>query len=158
MSYQNIDATISAADVTAVNDAITTIIQKLPFLVSLTNDERRSLFKTGANRLSLVVDAAAIAQGFPNIFPAAFDTAAFLRDMALFQTLNELKLKIDSLASQVDDTCVALGSEAGQQALQVYNYGKAAQDTVPGLKPLVERLGQHFQRSSKATPATPPNP
>lgn len=158
MSYQNIDATISAADVTAVNDAITTIIQKLPFLVSLTNDERKSLFKTGANRLSLVVDAAAIAQGFPNIFPAAFDTAAFLRDMALFQTLNELKLKIDSLASQVDDTCVALGSEAGQQALQVYDYGKAAQDTVPGLRPLVEQLGQHFERSRKPAAAPEPKP
>ncbi len=156
MSYQNIDATLSTADVTAVKDAITTILQKLSFLISLTNDERKRLFKTGANRLSLVVDAAAIAQGFPNIFPAAFDTAAFLRDIALFQTLNELKLQIDSLASQVDDTCVALGSEAGQQALQVYNYGKAAQDTTPGLRPLVEKLGQHFQRSSKPTTGAPP--
>jgi len=158
MPYQNIDATLSAANVTAVKDAITTIIQNLPFLVSLTNDERKSLFKTGANRLSLVVDAAAIAQNFPNIFPAAFDTAAFLRDVALFQTLTELKLQIDSLASQVDDTCVALGSEAAKEALQVKDYADAAVDTVPGLRPLVERIGQHFERSRNPAAAPEPKP
>jgi len=158
MPYQNIDATLSAADITEIKDAIRTILEKLPFLSSLTNEERKSLFKTGTSRLSLVVDAAAIAQNFPGIFPAAFNTPAFLRDVELFRTLNELKLQIDSLASQVDDTCVGLGSEAGKQALAVYSYGKAAQDTTPGLRPLVEQLGQHFERSGKAADTTPPKP
>jgi hypothetical protein len=158
MSYQNIDATISAADVQAVTDALNTIKQKLAFLVTLSNEERKTLFKTGAGRLSFIVDAAGIAQNFASIFPPSFDTAGFLRDVELFQKLNEIKLQIDSLASQVDDTCVALGSEAGQQALQVYDYGKAAQDTVPGLRPLVEQLGQHFERSRKAPVAPEPKP
>lgn len=158
MSYQNIDATLSAADAQAVTDALNTIKEKLSFRVTLSNEERKSLFKTGASRLSLVVDAAAIVQNFANIFPSTFDTAALLRDVALFQKLNEIKLQIDSLASQVDDTCVALGSEAAQQALQVYDYGKAAQDTVPGLRPLVEQLGQHFERSRKPASAPGPKP
>jgi len=158
MSYQNIDATLSAADITAIKDALSAISQKLPFLVSLTNEERKGLFKTGASRLSLIVDAAAIAQNFPNIFPPSFDTPAFLRDVALFQKLNEIKLQIDSLASHVDDTCVALGSESGKEALAVYNYGQASEDTVPGLKPLVEQLGQHFERSPRTTAAPEPKP
>jgi hypothetical protein len=158
MPNPNIDATLSTADAQAVADDINAIKQKLAFLVTLSNEERKGLFKTGASRLSLIVDAAAIVQNFANIFPPTFDTAAFLRDVTLFQKLNEIKLQIDSLASQVDDTCVALGSESGQQALQVYDYGKAAQDTVPGLRPLVEQLGQHFQRSSKAVAPTPPKP
>jgi hypothetical protein len=158
MSNPNIDATLSAADALTITEHLNDIKQKMPFLVTLSNEERKSLFKTGASRLSLVVDASAIVQNFATIFPPAFDTAAFLRDVTLFQKLNEIKLLIDSLASQVDDTCVALGSEAGQQALQVYNYGKAAQDTVPGLRPLVEQLGQHFQHSSKTAAPTPPKP
>jgi hypothetical protein len=158
MSYQNIDATLSAANITAIKDAIATITQNLPFLVSLTNDERKSLFKTGASRLSLIVDAAAIVQNFPDIFPAAFDKEAFLRDVVLFQQLSELKLQIDSLASQVDDTCVALGSESAKEALQVKDYGEAAQDRVPGLRPLLEKLGQHFERSRKAPAPPEPKP
>ena len=50
MSYQNIDATLSAADSQAVTDAVNVIKQKLSFLVTLSNEERKSLFKTGANR------------------------------------------------------------------------------------------------------------
>ena len=53
MPYQNISAQVSAADVTAVKNAVATIRAKLPFLVSLTADERKSLFKAG-NSLSFV--------------------------------------------------------------------------------------------------------
>ena len=156
MPYQNIDATVSAADLQAIKDALDTIKAKLPFRITLSNDERKSLFKTGTSRLSLIVDAAGIAQNFADIFPPSFDRAGFLRDVALFQQLSELKLEIDSLASQVDDTCLAVGSESAKEALQVKNYAEAAQDGVPGLKPLVERLGQHFERSGKAPATTPP--
>jgi len=51
MPYQNIDATLSAADLQAVKDALATIVQKLPFLVTLTNEERKGLFKTGASQV-----------------------------------------------------------------------------------------------------------
>ena len=156
MSYQNIDATLSAADIQAIKDAISSIEAKLPFRITLTTEERKSLFKTGSSRFSLVADAAAIAQNYPAIFPAAFDTAEFLRDFALFQQLTELKLAVDSLASQVDDTCLAVGSEAAQAALQVKDYAEAAEDTVPGLKPLAEKLRQHFDRSGRGAAPTPP--
>ena len=158
MPYQNIDATLSAADVQAIEDDINSIKQKMPFLVTLTSDERKSLFKTGASRLSLIVDTAGIAQDFPNIFPPSFNITAFLRDVELFQKLNELRLKVDSLASQVDDTCLAVGSEAAKEALQVKDYAEAAVDTVPGLRPLVERIGQHFERSRNPAAAPEPKP
>ncbi len=45
MPYQNIDASLSAADMKAVKDAFNTILRKLPFLVSLTPQERKSMFK-----------------------------------------------------------------------------------------------------------------
>ena len=156
MSYQNIDATLSAADAQVVKDALATIVTKLPFLVTLTNEERKALFKTGSNRLSLVEDAANTVQNFPDILPASFDKAGFLRDFDLFKALTEIKLQFDSVASQIDDTCLALGSETGQQSLQVYKYGQTAANNTPGIKPVIDKLGTHFARTSKAKPAAKP--
>jgi hypothetical protein len=42
MPYQNIDAEISAADLKAIKDDFAAILDKLPFLVSLTGVERKA--------------------------------------------------------------------------------------------------------------------
>src|SRR5207248_3117760 len=81
MPYQNIDASISAADLQAIKDAFATIKQKLPFLVALTVDERKGTFKAGPNSLSFVQNALTAAQNFPKILPPSFDTAEFQRDV-----------------------------------------------------------------------------
>ena len=54
MPYQNISAQLAAADIQAVKDAVAAIRQKLPFLVSLTADERKKIFKTGPDSVSFV--------------------------------------------------------------------------------------------------------
>jgi hypothetical protein len=54
MPYQNIEATLSDADLKEIKAAISTIEAKMPFLVNLTTEERRSLFKMGDKRLAFV--------------------------------------------------------------------------------------------------------
>jgi len=44
MPYQNINATLSTADLQAIKDAFSTILEKLPFLVNLTAEERKATF------------------------------------------------------------------------------------------------------------------
>lgn len=158
MPYQNIDASLSAADVQAVKDAFAAVLTKLPFLVNLTADERKQVFKTGPDRLSFVKNAATGAQGNPDILPASFSTPAFQRDVDLFGVLTELGTLAESVASQIDDTRLAVGGEAMQQATQVYNYVKEAAKTTAGLKPLADQLGEQFQKASKPKAPTPPNP
>ena len=51
------------------------------------------------------------------------------------------------MASQIDDTRLAVGGEAMQEASQVYNYVKTAAKTTPGLKPVADQLGERFQRA-----------
>ena len=121
MPYQNISAQVSAADVTAVKNAVATIRAKLPFLVSLTADERKSLFKAG-NSLSFVQNSLQAAKNNPTILPGAFDVAEFESDVDLFATLTELGSIAEQLSSQLDDTRIAVGSEAMNEATQVYNY------------------------------------
>lgn len=158
MPYQNIDVTLSAADVQAVKDALATVLQKLPFLVNLTVDERRATFKLGPDSLSFVKNALIAAQNNPTIFPASFSTVAFQRDVDLFDALTDLQTRADSVASQMDDTRLAVGGEAMQEARQVYNYIKTAAETTPGLKPVADQLGERFQRAGNQKQPDKPKP
>jgi len=158
MPYQNIDASVSAADLQAIKDAFAAVLTKLPFLVNLTADERKVIFKTGPDRLSFVKNAATAAEANPGILPASFGVAAFQKDVDLFDALTELSTLADSVASQIDDTRLAVGGEAMQEAIQVYNYVKEAAKTTPGLKPLADQLGEQFQKASKPKAAAPAKP
>jgi len=157
MPYQNIDATLSAADVQTVKDAFALILQKLSFLVNLTAAERKIIFKTGPNSLSFVTNALTAAQINPAILPVSFSTPAFQRDVDLFTVLNELGTLATSVASQIDDTRLAVGGEAMQQATQVYTYIKAAAKMTPGLKPVAQQLGERFQRAGKSKKTAKPS-
>ncbi len=156
MPYQNIDAAISAADLQAVKDAFATILAKLPFLITLTNDERKSIVKTGPDSLTFVTKALSGAQANPTIFPGSFDAGAFQRDVDLFATLTELNTLANQVAEQIDDTRLAVGGESMRQAMQTYDYVKTGAKTNPGLKTLAEELGERFKRSGGTTP--PPAP
>jgi hypothetical protein len=158
MAYQNIDASLSVADIQAVKDSFAAILTKLPFLVNLTVEERKRVFKTGPDRLSFVKNAATGAQSNPDIFPASFSVGGFQRDVTLFDVLTEIGTMADSLASQIDDTRIAVGGEAMQEATQVYNYVKEAAKTTPGLKPLADQLGEQFQKASRTKAPEPPKP
>lgn len=149
MAYQNIDASLSVADIQAIKDAFAAILTKLPFLVNLTVEERKKIFKTGPDRLSFVKNAATGAQANPDIFPASFSITGFQRDVVLFDVLTEFGTMAESVASQIDDTRLAVGGEAMQEATQVYNYVKEAAKTKPGLKPLADQLGEQFQKAGK---------
>jgi hypothetical protein len=150
MPYQNISASLPEADLQAVKDAFAAVVQKMPFLVNLTPSERQSIVKTGPDRLSFVQNASAAARNNPTIFPPSFDAQGFQSDVELFAALTELATLAASVASQIDDTRLAVGGEAMRQATQVYNYVREAAKTTPGLKPVAEQLGERFQKAGKA--------
>ena len=158
MPFQNVDAILSAADRQAVKDAFTLIIQKLPFLVNLTVDERKATFKAGPDSLSFITNALTAAQDNPSILPVSFSAPAFQREVDLFMALTELGTLANSLASQIDDTRLAVGGEAMQQANQVYSYVKTAAKATPGLKPIAAQLGERFQRAGKLKKPAKPTP
>ena len=156
MSYQNISAAVSAADLQAIKDAIAVIQQKLPFLINLSSDERKGIYKAGPNSLSFVQNALQAAQNNPDIFPKSFNVAEFGSDVNLFAALTDLNTLLAQVGSSIDDTRLAVGGEAMKEATQVYNYVKAAVANTPGLKPVADQLGQRFQKASASQPAPAP--
>ena len=159
MPYGNISATLSAAHITAIKDALTTIRGFLTFLINLSKEELRSLTKTGPGSVGFVQAALTGAKDHPEILPSTFNVVEFEGDVTLFTQLSELLALVLVLANGLNDTTKAVGSEAKRAALQFYDLLKNAAKTNPGLQPLVDELGRLFQRISTAPPGpTPPGP
>jgi hypothetical protein len=147
MPNPNINASVPAVDVQAVKDAFAAVLTKLPFLVNLTPGERKSTVKTGPDSVSFVQKALTATLDFPDVFPVSFDTPGFQKDVDLFNLLTELTTLAESVASQIDDTRMAVGGESMRQGMQVYEFVKTGAKTTPGLKPIAEELGKRFQKS-----------
>ena len=154
MAYNNLSVTIPQADVDAVKAAFATINSKLPFLISLTIEERKKLLKMGPKSVDFVQGCLRAANNNPTIFPASFSVPEFAKDVNAYLPISELLLLTNSLAEKLNDTAMALGSEGMKQSLDVFDYVKTAAKRTPGLKSVVEELGQRFKeqgiKSAKA--------
>nr|VFJ57116.1 MAG: hypothetical protein BECKDK2373B_GA0170837_106322 [Candidatus Kentron sp. DK] len=140
----------------AIKAAIDTIVQKMPFLINLTVQERKSTFKAGPDSVSFIQNALTAAEDHPDILPRSFDVPGFKNDVDLFTQMTEIGTLIDSLASEVDDTRMAVGGEAMREGTRVYEYVKTAAKTTPGLKPVADQLAERFKKAKKSKkPAEP---
>lgn len=152
MSSDYVDGVLSDEEKAAVLAALEIVKTKLPFLVDLSPDERRSLPKMGDKSVAFVQAALAVAEQNPNILPPAFNLAAFRKDVALMTTAQPVADKIKQLAELMDDTMVALGTDAYTAALVVYQMAQLA-GKGQGLDQLLDAMGQRFARKSKGTAA-----
>lgn len=148
MNDNRISANLSATDRLAVMDAIATIREKLPFLVDLTTEDRRTMLKMGDKSRAFVSKALEVATQNPEFLPRSFNVEEMRRDLALYEALYPILLSLTQLQELVDDTYIAIGSEAYAAALAVYNYAKASGD-VTGLDAVIDEMGRRFTRRSK---------
>jgi hypothetical protein len=145
---------LSDQDLQQIKQAIDLIQAKLPFLVTLSAEERKRLYKMGDKRIAFVQNSLSAAQSNPNILPASFDLNYFNQRYQMAVRLNEVLMRLQQLHEQVDDTVLAMGSEAMTHSLTVYDYVKTAAKKTPGLKGIAEQLGTLF----KAIRSKPPKP
>jgi len=148
MADNKISANLSATDRLAVMDAIATIRQKLPFLIDLTTEDRRTIVKMGDKSRAFVSKALEVATQNPEFLPRSFNLEEMRQDLALYEALYPILLGLTQLQELVDDTCMAAGSEAYASALAVYGYAKASGD-VTGLDAVINEMGRRFTRRSK---------
>ncbi|MBD2415034.1 hypothetical protein FACHB389_19295 [Nostoc calcicola FACHB-389] len=147
MSKTRISATLGQTERDAVLQAISTIKEKLPFLVDLSPDDRMALPKMGDKSRAFVSKALEVAAQNPEFLPRSFDLDEMRKDVQLFEALYPVLLSLTQLQELVDDTSLAVGSEAYAAALQVYNYAKAS-GRGAGLDAVVLEMGQRFARKA----------
>ena len=152
MAYQNIPGSLSPQDIQEIKAALQTIQKKLPFLITLSNEERRRLLKMGDKSLAFVNNSVTAAQSNREILPASFDVEELVRDYQLASALTEVLTSIRQLTEQVDDTLLAVGSDAMTSSLTVYDYVKTAAKKTPGLKTVAEQLGERFKAIKNKSP------
>ncbi len=146
MPQNLISATLSATDLATIlanleaNDAL------LPFLLSLSNEDRKKLFKAGAKRAGAIPLAAAALTQFPEIFPSNFPTAEVTKDILLRSAVMTVQAEYSARAAACGDTLLALNADAMQHVRQVYKYVQAAKDTTPGVRPIYEQMAVYFDR------------
>ncbi|TAF73862.1 MAG: hypothetical protein EAZ53_11395 [Bacteroidetes bacterium] len=145
MAYNNISVALPQADVDAIKAALATINSKLPFLINLTNEERKNLLKMGPKSIDFVQSSLRVVNNNASILPASFSAVEFAKDVNVYVPLSEIQLLISSLNEKLNDTAMAVGSEAMRQSLDVYDYVKTASKRTPGLKSIVDELGQRFK-------------
>ena len=138
---------LSVADREAVMKAIATI-RELPFLIDLTNEQRRSLPKLGDKSRAFVSKALEVATQNSEFLPRSFDLDEMRQDVELFEALYPILLSLTQLQELVDDTVMEVGSEAYAAGLIVYNYAKASGKGA-GLDAVVDDMGRRFARKSR---------
>jgi hypothetical protein len=148
MTVNHISATMTPTDREAVLAAVATIKAKLPFLMNLTPEQRKSLPKMGDKSQSFVNKALEVATQNPDFLPRSFDLDEMKRDVELFQALYPVFLALTQLQEAVDDTVMAVGSDAYAAALLVYNFAKA-NGKGAGLDAMTDEMGKRFARKSR---------
>lgn len=160
MPANRVSAQLGEADRQAVLAAIETIRQRLPFLVDLTPEERRTLPRMGEKSRGFVEQALLVAEQNPDILPRSFDVGEMRNDVALLSALSPTLHALSQLNELVDDTVMAVGSEAYASALLVYQFARAA-GKGPALDTALDGMAQRFARKSRgaaADNATPDKP
>lgn len=152
MPDNRVSASLPQADQQAVLAAIDNIRQKLPFLIDLTPDERRSLPKMGDTSRGFVTQALTVAEQNEDILPRSFDVNEMRKDMELLDSLRPVLTALSQLSELVEDTYTAIGSEAYTSALLVYQYARSA-GKGSALDGALDALGQRFARKSRNAPA-----
>ncbi len=110
MSDNRVDAVLTGADAEAVLAAIQTIRAKLPFLIDLSVDDKRSLPALGDASRGFVAKAIEGAKLTPDFLPRSFDVTAAQRDLDLFDTLLPISLALGQLSELLSDTVHARGA------------------------------------------------
>jgi hypothetical protein len=137
--------------------AIQTIREKLPFLIELTPDERRTILRTGDRSRGFVSQALEVASQNADILPRSFDVEEMHKDVELLAALSPIMAALAQLNELVEDTHMEVGSEAYAAALAVYQYARVAGKGA-ALDGALDSLGQRFARRSRsAAPKTTPD-
>ena len=153
MAQNLVSLNLSAADITAIDGALTTLEQKFAGLVDLTPDQRKSLSKMGDASEAFCRQTLTVLAQNPNILPASFNLAEAQGDLANIDKLRPLFTRLAALMEKANDTEMALGSDVMSAALEGYAQLKVSGKGA-GLDTLRQQMGARFARGPKK-PKTP---
>lgn len=157
MPQQNlVSATLTDADQAAVLAAIGTIKSKLPFLISLTPQQRKTLPKMGDGSTAYVDKAYQFASQNSDKLGADFGMDEYTEDYALLQQLQPIDTAMTELTEQFADTKLALRSDLMVRSNFTYGMMKVLSKSSGTFDDLRKDMGARFARGPRKP--KPPQP
>jgi hypothetical protein len=158
MAYDiRVVAVLSDEDVTSIQSALTTVRGALPFLVTLSGQERRELAKMGPKSVGFDEKCATYMNNRPEFAPGFVDVAEVQKVRALRSQLLRFTMELQTLASCVDDTVQLVSSEVWLADLDYYKgIREAAKTGQAGAQDAYDDLRVRFPgpRANRTAPAT----
>ncbi|MCX7006945.1 MAG: hypothetical protein NTY53_06805 [Kiritimatiellaeota bacterium] len=162
MSDNNrISAVLADADKASILTKLGEIRALLPFLVSLTPDERKKLPKLGDKTSGFDEKCRDYMTQHPELVPSFVDMDEFNKDTTLLERVRELRRLVGTLSQDLSDTELLLGHEVYDVERAYYgNLELAAKRDTPDAQTIYDDLNARFAgqgpQSKKTTP--PPTP
>ena len=154
MAQNLISAQLSGEAIAEIQQHLEGIKAKLPFLLSLSAEEKAALLVLGNAYKPLVDKAGEAVEHYPQILSGTFNTNEFKQDFELLKAFETIVRQVRDLAITVEDTNTAIGSDLLSASFEVYGEFQKHEDSVPGLAALAEEMKAFFpKKRQKAAPA-----
>lgn len=152
MSIDRISAKLNEDAFARINASFDQIIADLPFLVDLTNEQKKALPKFGDKSVAFVNKTLEFAKEHSDVIPARLPMEEFAIDVDLYNLLFMINQKAKNLSDQINDTYLQVGAEAYSTALAVYANLQTNKDLFDGSEQVLDELSKRFiQKSKKET-------
>ena len=144
-----ITGTFTDAAKTAVIAKITETKALMPFLINLTEEERKRLKGIGNKNLAYVQKCVEGAIAFPDELKKNFNTAEFQKDVEMFTSLIGAHIACAALLELIDDSMKAAGIDAMGASSEVYASLKTSAKNNANVKTIVAEIGERFKGQGK---------
>ena len=141
--------------ITDLRAAFANVENLLNFLVGLTTEDREKLPKMNSGNKPFTEDAINGASINSDIVPSYVKPAEMVKDLNLYNQLDEFVQRAARLSEKIQDTQMLAGSEAYVNALTIYRLAESAANAgVPGADTFYNKLKTRFAGQGKVqTPA-----
>ena len=141
MPYANLQPVFDDATLALAVADVQNCLQRLPFLVNLTPQEKTQYLKLGPKLLPFVSRALMHCKNNPVLQVSFSPLAEWENDWQVCQRLEALQVQVQVLQEALADTIIALKQESTRAALAFYNNAqKAATFNVPGSDSIIADL------------------
>ncbi|RIW14629.1 hypothetical protein D0X99_13905 [Algoriphagus lacus] len=142
---------IPPADLQAVKDALQIVGNILnPYLIALTDDERRTMLKMGEATEPFVGKVMDYVVSNPQFLNPFTDVPEMQKDWKAISQLLPVFRTMDQICSNLNDTLMEAGKEVLEPALAYYNAVKmGVRMNVPDAKPIYEELRKRWEKRRK---------
>ena len=152
MSQNLVSLTLTDAQLTAVDQALSDLEAQLVDLVALTAPQRRKLTRMGDKSEAFCRQTLSVLAQNPQVVPPSLKLQECLGDLVSLDALRPRLQRLQRLAERAGDTESLLGSDVMRCALDGYALLKVSGRN-QGLEGLRKELGSRFAKSARAPEA-----